>query len=110
MSSLPGLDLESFVAWNHNVSVEGRSEANVSIGMAERIGMAANRRPVLTADKFDEMLAFYEPFRGRVENQLTRFDEGSQSWRDYAGYAFDFIPDDVYCFAAAVIENLRNES
>lgn len=102
MSSLPGLDLEDFVAWNFDLVVEDQGEANPSLGIAEAIG-TRKPRPRLTKDQLAAVLALFEPYRERVEAALSAFDEGNQSWRDYAGYSFDYIPDSVYDAAIAVL-------
>lgn len=95
MSSLPGYDLEDFVAWNFDLVVEEQGEANPSLGLAEALG-TRKPRPRLTKEQFAAVLAPFEPYRERVEHALHEFDEENQSWRDYAGYSFDYIPDAVY--------------
>lgn len=92
MSSLPGYTLEAFVMWNHDLIVEGDATANPSRQIAEAIG-TISRRPNITKEQFAPILALYEPYRKEVERRLCEFDEETQSWRDYAGYSFDFVPN-----------------
>lgn len=96
MSSLPGFTLESFVAWNYDIVVEGQNDPNTSLQIAEALGTATQRRPRLTQEQFAKVVAIFEPHRERVEDRLGYFDEDCQSWRDYAGYSFDFIADETY--------------
>lgn len=102
MSSLPGYDLEDFVAWNFNLVVEGQGEANLSLGIAEAIGNI-KARPCLTRGEFAAVVAPFEPYRERIEDALLEFDEENQAWRDYAGNAFDYIPDEVYAVAQSAL-------
>lgn len=92
MSSLPGLTLESFVLWQYDIVVESQPDANFSLSLAEALGNAP-RRPVVTEELFKEILEPFEPHREHVENLLMTFDDDTQSWRDYAGACFDFLPD-----------------
>lgn len=93
MSSIPGYTLEDFLAWNFDVVVND-SETNFSLGMAEALGNRP-RRPRLTAEQFAPIVELYEEHREKVEERLLDFDEECQSWRDYAGCVFDFIPDEL---------------
>lgn len=97
MSSLPGLTLESYVAWNHDLIVNGDGTSNPSLEIAEAMGVKTRRRSV-TAEQFAPMIALYEPYREQVENRLVDFDE-DKSWRDYASFCFDFIPDSLFADA-----------
>lgn len=93
MSSLPGYTLEDYLAWCYNVSIIGRPESNVSVGMAEMLGTSTLMRPILTEEQFKVLVDMFEPYRKPIQNRLDDFDEDEQSWRDYAGSAFDFLPD-----------------
>lgn len=92
MSSLPGLTLESYVLWNYDLIVESQPDANFSLALAEALGKATCRL-VVTEELFKEILEPFEPHREHVENLLLDFDDDTQSWRDYAGACFDFLPD-----------------
>lgn len=93
MSSRPGLTLEAYLAWAYNLVVEDEPENNTSLGIAEFLGTATHRRPVITKEQFAPIVAKFEEYREQVEDKLLDFDEDNQSWRDYAGYNFDFLPD-----------------
>ena len=43
MSSLPGLTLEAFVAWQWNLVVQDQPENNFSLGVAEYLGVQTHR-------------------------------------------------------------------
>lgn len=92
MSSLPGLTLESYVLWSYDLIVESQPDANFSLAFAEALGKTT-RRLVVTEELFKEILEPFEPHREHVENLLLDFDDDTQSWRDYAGACFDFLPD-----------------
>jgi hypothetical protein len=94
MSSLPGLNLEAFVMWDRGLIVDGDGSTNPSLQLAEAMGRET-RRTLLTGKQFAMILARYEPYRLEVERRLDDFNEEEQSWRDYAGYAFDFLPESV---------------
>ena len=93
MSSLPGLNLEDYVAWNYDLVVEDAPEANWSLGAAEMLGTVSKRRRMTKAE-FAKVLEHFEPYREQVENWLMDFEEDRQSWRDYAGYSP--VPHDVF--------------
>lgn len=92
MSSLPGLTLESYVLWSYDLIVESQPDANFSLALAEALGKTT-RRLVVTEELFKEILEPFEVHREHVENLLLDFDDDTQSWRDYAGACFDFLPD-----------------
>lgn len=93
MSSLPGLTLEEYVMWDLDLIVDGESMANPSLALAEAMGVRTGRRR-LTLAQFQPILSLYEPFRDAIEYKLEDYsEEDCGSWRDYAGYAFEFIPD-----------------
>lgn len=62
----------------------------------EALGTSPNRRPRLTVEQFAPVVAMFEPHREYVEMRLADFDDEYQSWRDYAGYSFENIPDALY--------------
>lgn len=95
MSSLPGLDLEDFVAWAYDLIVEGHHDCNKSLAIAEAFGTASSVRPFISKERFDDLVAIFEPIREQVENLLINFDEETQSWRDYSQHFQDFIPDEM---------------
>jgi hypothetical protein len=94
MSSLPGLLLEDFVAWQHDVVVEGNSDPNFSLGLAEALGKIPQRACHMQ-EYFKSILVFYEPWRERIEDKLDEFDEDNQSWRAYAPYVADTVPNSL---------------
>lgn len=106
MSSCPGYTLEAFLAWEYNIIVEDRPEANFSLGMAEAIGNIPSR-PSLTKPQFAELVKMFEEYRHDVEARLDDFDEDEQSWRGYAGYAFEFIPEELNQQALAYVRSLN---
>jgi hypothetical protein len=106
MSSCPGLTLEDFLLWNYNLTAEFAPEANFSTGIAQALG---NIRPrhCLTQNQLRTLTEGFEHLRKEVENALLVFDDEGQSWRTYAGYAFDFIPDDIYTAGKIYIDALK---
>jgi len=94
MSSLPGLDLEDYLSWAYDV-VTAEVDGNTSLRYAEAFGTASRRRPVATPEQFKGLTSLFEHLRETIEYKLSDFDEDNQSWRDYAGYAFDFVPDEL---------------
>lgn len=93
MSSLPGHTLEDFLMWNFDLIVDGDGHANPSLEIAEALGVPTRRRSV-SAEQFGRIVAQYEQYRADAERSLENFDEETQSWRDYAGSAFEFMPFD----------------
>lgn len=94
MSSLPGYKLEDYLAWQWDLIVDGDTGANKSMEIAESLGIPS-RRICITLEQFQPLLALYEPYRDYIEERLTDFDEGTMSWRDYAGWAFGDVPPSV---------------
>lgn len=94
MSSCPGLLLENYLMWNYNLIVAGDTSGNASLEIAEAIG-TAKPRPELTHELFAHVVRLYEPWREMIEGKLEDFDEETQSWRDYAGAAFQYIPEAI---------------
>jgi len=93
MSSLPGLNLEDYIAWNYDLVVADSPEANWSLGAAEMLGSIPPRKRMTKAE-FTKVVEAFEPYREQVEDWLMDFDEENQSWRDYAGYSP--VPDEVF--------------
>lgn len=92
MSSIPGYTLESFILWQYDLIVESQPDANFSLSLAEVLG-TSSRRLIVTDEVFKEILEPFEPHREQVERLMFDFDEDTQSWRDYGGSCFDFLPD-----------------
>lgn len=108
MSSKPGWRLEDFLMWDLDITVDEQPDSNFSLQMAEALGNVERRRS-LSVEQFAPIVALFEPHRERVEYWLSEFDEETQSWRDYAGYAFDFIPNDLIEQAKAMIAGLETK-
>jgi hypothetical protein len=94
MSSIPGLTLESYVMWNHNLVVIGYPNANASLQIADALGINTYRVSLSQA-QFDTILAIYEPYRTTVEYLLENFDDNLLSWTDYAGVCFNGVTDTI---------------
>ena len=95
MSSLPGYSLEEYLMWNFDLVVDGDASANQSQAIAEAIGTSLCPRPRITGEQFAPIVAAYEPWRKFIQGRLSDFDEENQSWRDYAGYSFEHLPDEL---------------
>ena len=107
MSSLPGYDLEDYLAWNYSITVQDQPEANFSVGLAEMLGNVTRRRPHLTQEEFAVIVKMYEPHRENIEDKLSDFDEDNQSWRDYACYEFGNVPDELEGQVIAYLDELK---
>lgn len=107
MSSLPGHTLEAFLMWNYDLIVGGDASANPSLQIAEAVGTATKRRPELTTEQFAPLVALYEPYRAMVESRLDQFDSDTQSWRDYAGHGFDFLPASLFDHGQKIVRGIR---
>lgn len=105
MSSFPGLNLEDYVMWQHDLIVDNQTHANPSLRIAEVLGVDT-RRVRINAEQFAPILALYEAWREQIEYKLLDFDEDSQSWRDYAGCSFDFVPEEVVDAAYKIRQEL----
>lgn len=105
MSSIPGYTLESFLAWQWSLIVEGHSENNVSLGMAEALGNI-KPRPVVTQEQFSTIVIHYEPYREIIEERLSAFDEENQSWRAYAEYVDCDVPAEVNTVVGNMVKEL----
>ena len=134
MSSIPGLTLESYVMWNHNLVVIGYlrwtyprrykgkkkeesikmatfsfgTSANASLQIAEALGINTYRVSLSQA-QFDTILAIYEPYRAIVEARLTDFNEETQSWRTYAGSCFNDIEETIGDDVSRTLHNFSTE-
>lgn len=84
MSTLPGLNMEDYLAWMYGLNVQDAPEANASLGIAEALGTVKHIRPAVTQEKFKELVTLYEKHREKIEELLSDFDEDDQSWRSYA--------------------------
>jgi hypothetical protein len=105
MSSCPGSTLEDFLMWDFDLIVDGNGGANPSLQIAEAVGVQTRRRR-LTAEQFAPIVTLFEPHREQVEYKLGSYDEDENgSWRDYAGYAFDFVPRTLYDQGLALIDH-----
>jgi hypothetical protein len=63
---------------------------------------------ILSKEQFQALVAIYEPVRRDVEWRIEEYsEEENGSWRDYAGYAFDFIPKEIGERAEKYIADLR---
>lgn len=95
MSTCPGTTLEDYLMWRYNLIVDGDSSANLSLQIAEAMGVKTARKRI-TAAEFAPLVELFEPHRRKIEWRLEDCSEDeSGSWRDYAGFAFDFLPGDV---------------
>lgn len=106
MSSLPGFTLEAFLCWQYDLIVEGEEEANLSLGLAEFLGNI-KPRPILNREQFKTIINLFEPYRDQIEDRLSDFEEDEMSWRSYACYAFDFIPEEISKQAEAILNELK---
>lgn len=107
MSSIPGPTLEAFLMWNYDLIVDGDGSGNLSRQLAEAIGTAPQRRREIDGDHFAKLVAIYEPYREMVEDRLSDFDEKTQSWRDYAGHGFQFLPASLWDHGSKIIAGTR---
>lgn len=88
--------------WDLGITVNEQPDANLSLQIAEALGNVERRRN-LSTEQFSTIVALFEPHREMVEYWLSEFDEETQSWRNYAGYAFDFIPQELFEQVRAMI-------
>ena len=103
MSTCPGHRLEDFLMWNFDLVVDGQSDVNMSLRAAEALG-TINGRQRLNVEQFAPIVAIFEPYREDVERSLADYDGETQSWRDYAGYSFDDVPDSAYDEVSTLID------
>jgi hypothetical protein len=107
VSSWPGPDLEDFLMWQYDLIVDGDGSANPSLQIAEAVGVDTRRKSI-TREQFLPLLELFEPLRVDVERRLDWYnEEDCGSWRDYGGYAFDFIPKEIEAKAAEIVSGYR---
>lgn len=104
MSTCPGDTLEEYVMWDLDLIVDGDRSANPSLMLAEAMGVNT-RRKAITGLAFKDIVAVYEPYRRDIESKLSSYwhEDDQPSWRDYAGYAFNFVPDAIREQASALV-------
>lgn len=102
MSHCPGSSLEDWITdWHRLV------DADKKHGSGWR--WLYTGQLILTAEQFAELVKIYEPFRAGVEERLQEYNEEENgSWRDYAGYAFDFIPEPVMETASVYLKSIES--
>lgn len=92
MSTLPGYDLEDFLAWSYGLVVVGQGDTNPSLKIAESLGISTNVRPRISEKEFKELVTIFQPIRNTIEDLLLDFNEETQSWRDYVQCFENYIP------------------
>lgn len=107
MSSCPGHSLEDYLRWLYNITVADTHDANKSLQIAEALGTSIRVRTNLSVEQFQLLVAFFEDHRELVESRLQDFDEENQSWRGYAGCAFDNIPGALVDEGSVYIKNVE---
>ena len=75
MSECPGRTLEDFLEWQYSVN------KNIVKAIAE----------------------LYEPYRDAIEQRLDSFDDEHQSWRGFAQYVDEDVPEDIVKRAKALL-------
>lgn len=75
MSECPGRTLEDFLEWQYSVN------KNIVKAIAE----------------------LYEPYRDAIEQRLDSFDDELQSWRGFAQYVDEGVPEDIVKRAKAIL-------
>jgi hypothetical protein len=93
--------------WNYDLIVDGDGSPNVSLQIAELMGIDT-RRIHVTQQQFDKIVSQFESFRYSVENTLDGFDEDCMSWRDFAVYSFDYLPDELCDGVLTYIQQLKD--
>jgi hypothetical protein len=103
MSHCPGPDLEDWITdWWRLVDVDGQHGTSIRRLYAGQL--------ILTKEQFQGLVEIYKPVREQIEERLSEYsEEENGSWRDYAGYAFDFIPKDVTDKAEEYLRPLRGK-
>lgn len=101
MSHCPGSKLEDWITdWHRLVDADNQHGSGIRWLYKGTL--------VLTAAQFAELVRIYEPHRAEIEHQLEEYsEEENGSWRDYCGYAFDFIPEAVGDEACRYVNALR---
>lgn len=112
MSTIPGYTLEAFLAWNYDIVVQDEPDPNPSLMIAEAMGTASQRRPVLTKEHFAQVVELFEDHRNGIEDWLDSFDPETQSWRTYScyGYGGECVPDALYERGRQLIERFKTAS
>lgn len=106
MSTCPGGYLEDFLKWQLDLKVIDTRDANPSLQLAEMVGTSTRVRPVLNKQEFATIVALFEEYRELIEHRLDDFDEDNQSWRDYAQYVDDDVPEALYDRAREIINSI----
>lgn len=103
MSHCPGPYLEDWLTdWWRLVDADGQHGTGIRRLYTGQL--------ILTKDQFQELVEIYKPFREEIEARLADYsEEENGSWRDYCGYAFDFIPEDVSKNAEEYLRALRGK-
>ena len=110
MSSCPGNEMEDYLRWLFNITVDDTEDANTNLCIAEALGTSNGRRKNLTKDQFAILVAMYNEYRKSIENRLNDFDDDNMSWRTYASYAFDCLPEPLYDEGAAYVRAVVTET
>lgn len=103
MSHCPGPYLEDWITdWWRLVDAEGLH--------GSEIRRLYKGQLVLTKEQFEGLVEIYKPFREQIEARLSDFsEEENGSWRDYCGYAFDFISEDISQKAEEYVKSLQGK-
>lgn len=90
MSHCPGSRLEDWITdWYRLVDEAGEHGTGIRRLYKGQL--------ILSKEQFAEFVRIYEPYREKIEDRLSEYsEEENGSWRDYCGYAFDFIPEEVF--------------
>ena len=70
-------------------------------------GRTFDRLTVLKRHPENTKINLFEQYREQVEDRLFDFEDDEMSWRSYAGYAFDFIPEELDKQAMAILNELK---
>ena len=96
MSTCPGETLERFLMWNYDLIVDGDRSANLSLHIAEAVGVDTRRRRI-TGEQFAKVVEVFEPYRDQIERRLGHYNEEEcGSWRDYSWVVSDGIPERIF--------------
>lgn len=109
MSEIPGYTLEAFVEWEWNFVVIGESDKNFNLAVAEMLN-GNYKRPRITKEQFDKLVALYEPYREMIEYRLDQFDEENQSWRGYCNYVTEGISPDDELLINTMVKLLKTQA
>ena len=101
MSHCPGPALEDWLTDRWRLVVKDSEHGS-------GIRWAYTDQMILNKEQFAGLVSIYEPTRELVEDRLLQYlgkDEDEQgSWRDFCGYAFDGIPQEIQAEAKVYIE------